>query len=199
MGGLGLGTLTVFFAQLAGQGGIGAWPIGVSGVITSYIALLAYLQRADTHITRADWLFFFAALSALPFWFFTSNPLWAVVSLTVVDVLGFGPTVRKAYRHPHEESAKFFCALCRPQSPRHLGFGALLAHHSLVSRSRRTGVPAASFYADLPQTFTRVHSEELNPNAVKADESGEAQTSPLVAFFTHRYLWPTTAASRARS
>lgn len=104
----GLGTLTVFFAQLAGQGGIGAWPIGVSGVITSYIALLAYLQRADTHITRTDWLFFFAALSALPFWFFTSNPLWAVVSLTVVDVLGFGPTVRKAYRHPHEESAKFF-------------------------------------------------------------------------------------------
>lgn len=70
--------------------------------------MLAYLQRADTHITRTDWLFFFAALSALPFWFFTSNPPWAVVSLTVVDVLGFGPTVRKAYRHPHEESAKFF-------------------------------------------------------------------------------------------
>ena len=104
----GLGTLIVFFAQLAGQGGLGAWPIGVSGVITSYIALLAYLKRADTHITRTDWLFFIAALSALPFWFLTSNPLWAVVTLTVVDVMGFGPTVRKAYYRPYEESARFF-------------------------------------------------------------------------------------------
>lgn len=104
----GMGTLTVFFAQLAGQGGIGAWPIGVSGVITSYIALLAYLNRADTQITRMDWLFFIAALSALPFWFLTSNPMWAIVTLTVVDVMGFGPTVRKAYRHPYEESTGFF-------------------------------------------------------------------------------------------
>ncbi len=104
----GLGTFIVFLAQLAGHGGLGAWPIGVSGVITSYIALLAYRKRADTIITKTDWVFFFAALSALPFWFLTSDPLWAVVTLTVVDVIGFGPTVRRAYRHPHEESVRFF-------------------------------------------------------------------------------------------
>ena len=45
----GLGTLIVFFAQLAGRGGIGAWPIGVSGIITSYIALLAYLSTSRRH------------------------------------------------------------------------------------------------------------------------------------------------------
>jgi hypothetical protein len=104
----GIGTLIVFLAQLAGHGGVGAWPIGISGVITSYIALLAYLKRADTTITRSDWIFFSAALSALPFWFLTSDPLWAVVTLTIVDVIGFGPTVRKAYVHPHEESVSFF-------------------------------------------------------------------------------------------
>jgi hypothetical protein len=103
-----LGTLIVFFAQVAGHSGLGALPIGVSGILTSYIALLAYLKRGHTVITKTDWLFFGAAISALPFWFLTSDPLWAVVILTGVDIMGFGPTVRRAYRHPHQESISFF-------------------------------------------------------------------------------------------
>jgi hypothetical protein len=101
-------TLVVFLAQLEDNGGVGAWPIGVSGVITIFIALLAWLNRGDITITRTDWLFFVSAMSSLPFWYFTSDPLWAVVILTTVDVLGFGPTIRKAYAFPHSESLLFF-------------------------------------------------------------------------------------------
>lgn len=101
-------TFVVFLAQLDDRGGVGAWPIGVSGSITIFIAILAYMKRADISITRTDWAFLFAAASSLPFWYFTSDPLWAVVILTTVDVLGFGPTVRKAYRYPHFESLLFF-------------------------------------------------------------------------------------------
>lgn len=101
-------TFVVFLAQLADKGGVGAWPIGISGVITIFIALLAYLKRADVSITRTDWLFFASAMSSLPFWYLTSDPLWAVAVLTTVDVLGFGPTVRKAYVLPHSESLLFF-------------------------------------------------------------------------------------------
>jgi hypothetical protein len=85
----GLTTFIAFFAQLAGRGGLGAWPIGVSGTISIYIALLSYLKRSDTVITKTDWAFFVAALSALPFWFIVSDPLWAVVILT--GNLGFKP------------------------------------------------------------------------------------------------------------
>ncbi|HEV7298284.1 MAG TPA: hypothetical protein VGN72_02895 [Tepidisphaeraceae bacterium] len=91
----GLGTLIVYFAQVAGGAGIGAWPIGVSGLISSYIALLAYHKRGDIAILWTDRAFLVAALSALPFWFLTADPLWAVVTLTVVDLLGFGPTVQR--------------------------------------------------------------------------------------------------------
>lgn len=101
-------TFVVFLAQLEGKGGAGAWPIGVSGSITIFIAILAYVKRADITITKIDWLFFIAALSSLPFWYFSSDPAWAVVILTTVDVLGFGPTVRKAYDFPHSESLLFF-------------------------------------------------------------------------------------------
>ena len=101
-------TFVVFLAQLKGKGGVGAWPIGVSGSITIFVAFLAYVKRADITITKTDWLFFTSAMSSLPLWYLTSDPVWAVVVLTTVDVLGFGPTVRKAYRFPHSESLLFF-------------------------------------------------------------------------------------------
>jgi hypothetical protein len=104
----GLTTFIVFLAQLQAKGGAGAWPIGISGVITIGVAILAYVKRADVAITRLDWLFFGLALSALPFWYVSANPLWAVVILTVADALGFGPTFRKAYRHPFEEQMTIF-------------------------------------------------------------------------------------------
>ena len=104
-------TSVVFFAQLEDGAGAGAWPIGISGVITLFIALLAYLKRADISICKTDWLFFVSAMLSLPFWYFTADPLWAVVILTIVDVCGFGPTFRKAYRFPHSESLLFFSLL----------------------------------------------------------------------------------------
>lgn len=101
-------TCIVFLAQLADNGGAGAWPIGMSGAITLYIAMLAYRRRADTSASVVDWLFFIAAMTALPLWFVASDPLWAVVIVTAVDLLGFGPTLRKALHFPHEESLTFF-------------------------------------------------------------------------------------------
>lgn len=101
-------TFVVFLAQLTDKGRAGAWPIGVSGIITIYIASLAYMKKSDITITRTDWMFFLLALTALPLWYLTADPLWAVVILTIVDVLGFGPTFRKAYHHPYEEQLKLY-------------------------------------------------------------------------------------------
>jgi len=103
-----LGTLVVFFAQLAARGGLGAWPIGVSGLITTYIAVLAYAKRSDRSVTKTDWAFLAVALAALPCWFVTSNPLSAVVLLTAMDLAGFGPTFRSAYSRPHDERIGFY-------------------------------------------------------------------------------------------
>ena len=104
-------TLVVFFAQLQGGAGVGAWPIGVSAMITIFVAVTAYLKRSDITITKIDWLFFVSAMSSLPFWYLTSDPLWAVVVLTVVDILGFGPTVRKSYHSPYSESLMFYAII----------------------------------------------------------------------------------------
>jgi len=104
----GFTTFIVFLAQLADKGGIGAWPIGVSGFITIYVAFLAYSKQSDRTITKTDWIFFVLAIISLPLWYVTSDPLWTVVILTIVDILGFGPTFRKAYKYPFEEHLIFF-------------------------------------------------------------------------------------------
>lgn len=104
----GITTFIVFLAQLKAEGGAGAWPTGLSALITFYIAWLAVLKRGDTLITRSDWGFFIASLVSLPVWYLSSDPLWAVVILTAVDTLAFGPTLRKAYVFPYQENVTFF-------------------------------------------------------------------------------------------
>ncbi|MEM7494532.1 MAG: hypothetical protein AAF296_14220, partial [Pseudomonadota bacterium] len=104
----GVGTLIVSVAQWLDGGGAGAWVIGISGLITCSVAVLSWVKATDTSIVAMDWVFLILASSALPLWFFTESALSAVIILTIVDLLGFGPSVRKAYSLPHEENASFF-------------------------------------------------------------------------------------------
>lgn len=101
-------TFIVFFAQVAGNGGIGSIPIGVSGIITILVAVFAYRKRGDINITKSDWFFFGLALSSLPFWFYFSHPLAAVIVLSIADILGFIPTFRKGYLLPNSEPLGFY-------------------------------------------------------------------------------------------
>lgn len=59
-------------------------------------------------ISAIDWLFFILAMSSIPLWYFTADPLLSVIVLTIIDLLGFAPTVRKAYVLPYEEHLTFY-------------------------------------------------------------------------------------------
>ncbi len=122
-------TFVIFLTQLADKGGAGAWPTGVSGIITLYVAFLAYMKKSDSTITRTDWIFFTAAMTSLPLWYLTSDPLWAVVILTMVDLMGFAPTFRKAYIRPFEEQLTFFVFM----AARNLISIMALEHYSLTT------------------------------------------------------------------
>ena len=125
----GVGTFTVFFAQLADGAGIGGWPIGLSALITSYVALLSWVRRSDLSIAPLDWGCLVVALLTIPVWLVTSNPMWAVLILTAIDLLGFVPTVRKAYAKPHEERTWFFLL----GALRNMLVVAALEHYSLTT------------------------------------------------------------------
>lgn len=101
-----------FLATLHAGGGLfGAGVIGFSAGVTLFIAVLAYLKRADVGVTPTDRLFFIAALAAIPLWHWADDPLWAVWLITVIELLGFGPTFRKTWSQPHSESMSFLVLL----------------------------------------------------------------------------------------
>lgn len=104
----GVTTCIVFFAQIAGKGGIGAIPFAISGITTLLVALFAYRKRGEIKITKVDWFFFILALSSIPFWFHFSSPLAAVIVLSFADTLGFIPTIRKGYVLPNSEPIGFY-------------------------------------------------------------------------------------------
>jgi len=107
----GINTGVAFFAVLAERGGAGSWVIGFSCAVTLLVAALAYHKRADISITRTDWLFFVAAIATMPVWYLTDDPLWSVVLITIIELLGFCPTFRKCWHQPHSESISFLVIL----------------------------------------------------------------------------------------
>lgn len=107
----GINTSAAFLATLYAGGGEGALVIGFSAAVTLLIALLAYLKRGDVTITCSDRCFFIAALAVMPLWHWTRDPLWAIGLITVNELLGFGPTLRKTWRQPFSESMTFMVLL----------------------------------------------------------------------------------------
>lgn len=101
---------TIFFVQVVGNAGPGAWVTGFAAAICLVIAILAF-KRGEKEITKIDWLCFAVALSGIILWIKTKNPLSAVILITLVDATAFIPTFRKSYTKPYEETAtQYFLA-----------------------------------------------------------------------------------------
>ena len=125
----GLTTFVIALAQFAEGGGAGDWAIAVSGLITMYVAFLAYTKHADTDITKVDWVFFIAALAAMPLWVINDDPLWTVIILTTIDVFGFAPTFRKSFHKPFDEQLGFYVLM----ATRNIIVVAALEHYSVTT------------------------------------------------------------------
>lgn len=93
----------VFAAQYANEAGAGAWQIGISGLLCLAIGILA-LSYGERRGTLTDWLAILTAISAIPLWIVTKDALASVILLTVIDGLGYYPTLRKSYHRPYEEN-----------------------------------------------------------------------------------------------
>ncbi len=100
----GLITGVTFFAQLSAGAGSGAWAMGVTSIICFIGAFLAVL-KGEREIKTSDLVAFFGALAAILLWYFTSDPLNAVIVACGVEMLAFYPTYRKSWSKPGEELA----------------------------------------------------------------------------------------------
>ena len=96
-----------FAGQLHDKGGAGIWAVGLTAAAMFFIFLLS-LQGGEKDIRTFDWLCLSAAGVALIPWLLTNKPLVSVILITVIDALGFLPTVRKSYKKPYQETLTTF-------------------------------------------------------------------------------------------
>lgn len=88
-------------------GGSGTWVIAVN-MICSYIIAGIGLWQRHVQYDKHDWLALGGAFLAMLLWWVTENALYAVVLISLSDVVGLIPSLRKAYRLPFEENAMTF-------------------------------------------------------------------------------------------
>lgn len=97
----------VFFAQASKGAGAGAWVTAASALFSTIITFQAYLY-GEKNITKSDWIALIGALTTIPVWYMTRDPLWVEIIACVIDAFACYPTARKSYYKPYEESAIMF-------------------------------------------------------------------------------------------
>jgi hypothetical protein len=76
----------------------------IGAVLCGFIFALSF-NYGTKNITRFDTLCLFGALVALAAYLLFHDPLLSVIAATLTDIIGTLPTVRKAYKEPHTETA----------------------------------------------------------------------------------------------
>jgi hypothetical protein len=92
-----------FGLQVSDHAGPGAFVTLAAAIVCSVIFLLG-LRQGEKQITTLDTLFLISALTATAIWLFANQPVLSVILLSLIDIFGFLPTVRKSWSKPHEET-----------------------------------------------------------------------------------------------
>jgi hypothetical protein len=111
----GLATVLAGCGQWTAGAGWGAAPIAVSGTLTCLVAICAWLRRhrnlTDASVSRFDLACLAIVLATVPLWMALGDPLWSILIVTIIDLIGFGPTLRRIRHDPQADSPWLFAAL----------------------------------------------------------------------------------------
>jgi hypothetical protein len=69
------------------------------------------LKYGTKNISKSDTAILVLALSAIVVWWLTNNPLLSVLMVTVIDGMGYIPTLRKSWHEPWSETLSFWLAM----------------------------------------------------------------------------------------
>ena len=87
---------------LIGGGGIGALGLILGEFFMSIVFVLSFWYGTK-NITKVDVFMLIAALLAIVVWWQVDSPLYAILLVVFIDIVGYGPTVRKTYVNPESE------------------------------------------------------------------------------------------------
>jgi len=89
--------------QVSGGAGPGAY-ITISSTLFCFIIFILSLRNGKENIMRFDSLLFSIAMTSAVIWATTDQPVLSLTLLLIADTLAFGPTIRKTWIHPDQET-----------------------------------------------------------------------------------------------
>ncbi|CAN5182604.1 hypothetical protein BH09PAT2_BH09PAT2_07920 [soil metagenome] len=104
----GLVTTIAFALQFVGNAGIGSFVTLTAASLCFVVLFLSLKKGANKEITVIDTIFLILAFIALAIWLFAKEPVLSTILLTLIDLLGFAPTIRKSWNKPYSETLSFY-------------------------------------------------------------------------------------------
>ena len=98
---------TATFALLQGGGNFGAISLFAGTILVIIIFFLSF-KYGTKNITKHDTYVLGAALLAIVLWWQLKNPLIAVLMVSLIDGLGYIPTIKKTFEDPWSETPSFW-------------------------------------------------------------------------------------------
>ena len=96
-----------FASSLYGGAGLGSIPLGIVILFNVAIVLLSLKYGTRDIDVKDKTLIFLAGLSII-IWYIFNNPFLSVLMATIVDALGYFPTLRKTWTEPTSETTSFW-------------------------------------------------------------------------------------------
>jgi hypothetical protein len=96
-------TLIAFALQVSGNGGMGSLVTLVAALVSFLIFGLG-MRNGNKDISKTDTYFLITAFIAVVIWVFAKQPIISVVLISLIDMLGFAPTIRKSWNNPFSET-----------------------------------------------------------------------------------------------
>jgi hypothetical protein len=94
--------------QISGGAGISGFVTLTAATMCSTVFVLGFFKEGERDITRSDTIFFILGFVALGFWLIAEQPVISIILVTVIDLLGFAPTIRKSWNKPYSETVSFY-------------------------------------------------------------------------------------------
>ena len=101
-------TLIAFGLQLSDGAGSGSLVTLVAGLMCLVVIGLGLWKKSQVKIVKIDTVFLLLAFVALGLWLIAKQPVLSAILVTLIDLLGFAPTVRKSWHQPHSETLSFY-------------------------------------------------------------------------------------------
>jgi hypothetical protein len=98
---------TGYWVQLDEAAGPGSWVMGITAIVCLLLCLMSFWKGERT-FPWYEWAFLLAAAVIFIFYLWSRQPTIAAILAAIVNVLGFGPTVTKAWARPDSDSVTTF-------------------------------------------------------------------------------------------